>query len=78
MLSKGRAKADDIAWMREISGAWYAAAFGRMKKMPLLADVLRRIARRKGGAQTPEQMLAAAKGIVAALGGKDLRKRKDK
>lgn len=58
-------------WRRTLWGAWYAEAFHRTKKLPKIADVLKRISNAPQERQSPDQMLAAARMIVAAFGGTD-------
>ena len=66
MAGHGRRMAED--WRRTLWGAWHSAAFARAKKLPDIAKIMRRMGGRKAPPQSPEQILASLKMIMAASG----------
>jgi len=67
----GERQAED--YRRELWGAWHMAAYMRMKRLPDLANTMRRFERRgRVEPQTPDQMLDAVRLLNEAFGGRDL------
>lgn len=52
------------------------AAFGRIKKMPELKSIMRKLSGEKPKKQSTKEMLKMAETITAMMGGEDLRKKK--
>lgn len=65
-----------LAFQCAMFGAWHAAGFARVQRMPPLAQVMRpfEAGARPARQQTPDEMLAIAESMVLAMGGQDLRK----
>lgn len=62
---------ESLANRRELYGAWHAAGFARIKRMPRLDRVLRGNAKPKP--MSEDHMLRMAEGFVRKVGGADLR-----
>lgn len=54
-------------------GAWHTAGFSRVKRMPRLDHMLRRMSRRRTMPQSPDEVWAAFVRLNSALGGEDRR-----
>ncbi len=67
---RGAGKRQASAFRHVVLGSWYAAAFARVKKLPKLESILRKLApkgpKRK---QTGEELEAVARQWVKRLGG---------
>lgn len=63
------------AYKRSVSAGWHAAVFSRQKKIPSLADSLRKLDRRPAGpvAHTEAELRQRVLALNASLGGKVVR-----
>lgn len=57
--------------------AWHQAAFSRQKRLPNLEKIMTKMGAEVNKQQTPQEMLRMAEMITVALGGKDLRNKKE-
>lgn len=73
---RGRAAADRRDLAIQTNAAWHGAAFARSKRLPNLANLMRRITGEARREQTPEQGVKVAEFLNRLFGGKDKRKRK--
>ena len=73
---RGRAASDRRTLAILMNAAWHGVGFSRTKRLPNLANLMRRVLGEKRREQTPEQGVKVAEFLNRLFGGKDLRKRK--
>lgn len=66
---RAEAKRERRAWSRALFAAWHTEAFARVERLPDLGPMLARVSGGADDEQGPEEQLAAARLIAAALGG---------
>lgn len=74
----GHAAGEKNAWGQAMWAAWHGASFRRAKKLPSLRKIMQpfRDKRHKPAPMNREQWIKWGEMMVAAFGGKDLRKDK--
>lgn len=74
---RARTRVAKEAFAQGLTFAWHSAAWGRSKTIPDLKPIIDRVVGRPARRMTGRDLLGVVAGINKALGGKDLRGRRE-